>query len=75
VVAAAVAAGALADVARVFNDLICNFTKSDFKSFSEDFMRLKINLKNGDLIGDLILRKYYKIKIIDILNRFNKFTT
>jgi hypothetical protein len=75
VVAAAVAAGALADVARVFNDLICNFTKSDFKSFSEDFMRLKINFKNGDLIGDLILRKYYKIKIIDILNRFNKFTT
>jgi hypothetical protein len=47
---------------RVFNDLICDFTKSDFKSFSDDLIWLKINFKNSDLIWDLILRKKYKSK-------------
>jgi hypothetical protein len=35
---------------RVFNDLIDDFTKSDFKSFLEDFEIFKITLKNEDLI-------------------------
>jgi hypothetical protein len=35
---------------RVFNDLIDDFTKSDFKSFLEDFEIFKITLKNDDLI-------------------------
>jgi hypothetical protein len=37
-------------VIRVFNDLIDDFTKSDFKSFWDDFEIFKITLKNGDLI-------------------------
>jgi hypothetical protein len=36
--------------ARVFNDLIDDFTKSDFKSFWDDFEIFKITLKYGDLI-------------------------
>jgi hypothetical protein len=35
---------------RVFNDLIDDFTKSDFKSFWDDFEIFKIRLKYGDLI-------------------------
>jgi hypothetical protein len=35
---------------RVFNDLIDDFTKSDFKSFWDDFVIFKIILKYGDLI-------------------------
>jgi hypothetical protein len=35
---------------RVFNDLIDDFTKSDFKSFCDDFEIFKIILKYGDLI-------------------------
>jgi hypothetical protein len=35
---------------RVFNDLIDNFTKSDSKSFWDDFEIFKIPLKYGDLI-------------------------
>jgi hypothetical protein len=35
---------------RVFNDLIDEFTKSDFKSFWDDFEIFKIILKYGDLI-------------------------
>jgi hypothetical protein len=35
---------------RVFNDFIDDFTKSDFKSFLEDFEIFKIILKYGDLI-------------------------
>jgi hypothetical protein len=35
---------------RVFNDLIDDFTKSDFKSFWDDFEIFKITLKYGDLI-------------------------
>jgi hypothetical protein len=35
---------------RVFNDLIDDFTKSDFKSFWDDFEIFKIMLKFGDLI-------------------------
>jgi hypothetical protein len=35
---------------RVFNDLIDDFTKSDFKSFWDDFEIFKIILKYGDLI-------------------------
>jgi hypothetical protein len=34
---------------RVFNDLIDDFTKSDFKSFLDDFEIFKITLKYGDL--------------------------
>jgi hypothetical protein len=37
-------------MARVFNDLIDDFTKSDFKSFLDDFEIFKITLKYGDLI-------------------------
>jgi hypothetical protein len=37
-------------VPRVFNDLIDDFTKSDFKSFWEDFEIYKIILKYGYLI-------------------------
>jgi hypothetical protein len=33
-----------------FNDLIDDFTKSDFKSFWDDFEIFKIPLKYGDLI-------------------------
>jgi hypothetical protein len=40
----------LGAVVRVFNDLIDDFTKSDFKSFWDDFEIFKITLKNGDLI-------------------------
>jgi hypothetical protein len=36
--------------ARVFNDLIDDFTKSDFKSFWDDFEIFKITWKYGDLI-------------------------
>jgi hypothetical protein len=39
-----------AHTARVFNDLIDDFTKSDFKSFWDDFEIFKITLKYGDLI-------------------------
>jgi hypothetical protein len=35
---------------RVFNDLIDDFTKSDFKSFWDNFEIFKIILKYGDLI-------------------------
>jgi hypothetical protein len=35
---------------KVFNDLIDDFTKSDFKSFWDDFEIFKIILKSGDLI-------------------------
>jgi hypothetical protein len=35
---------------RVFNDLIDDFTKSDFKSFGDDFDIFTIILKYGDLI-------------------------
>jgi hypothetical protein len=41
---------ALTDVDRVFNDLIDDFTKSDFKSIWEDFEIFKITLTFGDLI-------------------------
>jgi hypothetical protein len=34
----------------VFNDLIDDFTKSDFKSFWDDFEIFEIALKYGDLI-------------------------
>jgi hypothetical protein len=37
-------------ISRVFNDLIDDFTKSDFKSFLADFEIFKIMLKFGDLI-------------------------
>jgi hypothetical protein len=37
-------------VFRVFNDLIDDFTKSDFKSFWDDFEIFKIIMKYGDLI-------------------------
>jgi hypothetical protein len=47
---------------RVFNDLIDDFTKSDFKSFLEDFEIFKITLKYGDLIWDLIFKMSMKIK-------------
>jgi hypothetical protein len=40
----------LPDTSRVFNDLIDDFTKSDFKSFLDDFAIFKIMLKFGDLI-------------------------
>jgi hypothetical protein len=48
--------------ARVFNDLIDDFFKSDFKSFWDDLEIFKITLKYGDLIGDLILKMTMKIK-------------
>jgi hypothetical protein len=35
---------------RVFNNLIDDFTKSDFKSFLDDFDIFKITLKYGNLI-------------------------
>jgi hypothetical protein len=35
---------------RVFNDLIDDFTKSDFKSFLDDFAIFEITLKKVDLI-------------------------
>jgi hypothetical protein len=35
---------------RVFNDLIDDFTKSDFKSIWDDFEMFKITLTFGDLI-------------------------
>jgi hypothetical protein len=35
---------------RVFNDFIDDFTKSDLKSFCDDFEIFKILLKYGDLI-------------------------
>jgi hypothetical protein len=35
---------------RVFNDLIDDFTKLDFKSFWDDFEIFKIILKYGDFI-------------------------
>jgi hypothetical protein len=37
-------------IGRVFNDLIDDFTKSDYKSFWDDFEIFKIILKYGDLI-------------------------
>jgi hypothetical protein len=37
-------------ISRVFNDLIDDFTKSDFKSFWDNFEIFKIILKYGDLI-------------------------
>jgi hypothetical protein len=37
-------------ITRVFNDLIEDFTKSDLKSFWNDFEIFKIILKYGDLI-------------------------
>jgi hypothetical protein len=37
-------------VVRVLKDLIDDFTKSDFKSFWDDFEIFKIVLKYGDLI-------------------------
>jgi hypothetical protein len=37
-------------ICRVFNDLIDYFTKSDFKSFWDDFEIFKIILKYEDLI-------------------------
>jgi hypothetical protein len=37
-------------IGRAFNDLIDDFTKSDFKSFWDDFEIFKIMLKFGDLI-------------------------
>jgi hypothetical protein len=37
-------------VPRVFNDLIDDFTKLDFKSFWDDFEIFKITLKYMDLI-------------------------
>jgi hypothetical protein len=37
---------------RVFNDLIDDFTKSDFKSFWDDFEIFKIILKYGNLRFD-----------------------
>jgi hypothetical protein len=38
------------EMTRVFNDLIDDFTKSDFKSFWDDFVIFKIGLKYGDFI-------------------------
>jgi hypothetical protein len=46
--------------ARVFNDFIEVFTKSDFKSFLDDFDIFEITLKDGDLIGDWILRMEHR---------------
>jgi hypothetical protein len=42
--------GLVSVVGRVFNDLIDAFTKSNFKSFWDDFVIFKIRLKYGDLI-------------------------
>jgi hypothetical protein len=47
---------------RVFNDLIDDFTKSDFKLFSDNFEIFKIILKYGDLFCDLIFKMSMKIK-------------
>jgi hypothetical protein len=49
-------------VIKVFNDLIDDFTKSDFKSFGDDFEIFIIILKYGDLICDLIFKMSMKIK-------------
>jgi hypothetical protein len=49
-------------ISRVFNDLIDDFTKSDFKSFWDDFEIFEILWKYGDLICDLILKMSMKIK-------------
>jgi hypothetical protein len=37
-------------ICRVFNDLIDDFTKSDFKSFLDNFEIFQITLKYSDLI-------------------------
>jgi hypothetical protein len=37
-------------VLRLFNDLMDDFTKSDFKSFWDDFETFKVILKHGDMI-------------------------
>jgi hypothetical protein len=47
---------------RVFTDLIDDFTKSDFKSFWDNFEIFKITSKFGNLIYDLILKMSMKIK-------------
>jgi hypothetical protein len=41
--------------------LIDAFTKSDFKSFWDDFVIFKILLKYGDFICDLIFKMSMKI--------------
>jgi hypothetical protein len=46
----------------VFNDLIDDFTKSDFKLIWDNFEIFKIILKYGDLICNLIFKMSMKIK-------------
>jgi hypothetical protein len=48
---------------RVFNDLIDDSTKSDFRSFWDDFEIFKIILKLGDLVCDLVFENVHENQI------------